>query len=301
MAAWLAISRVCYFRVPRSGDRGHCPAVRRRPGPLALSLRTFSSAVLHGAPRRVVWKVRKALLGLRTSPRRWQEHPSSKLKEHVYIQDERALCLFANAELNICIGVHVGDMLAVGPNEFTKNLLQELAKDMALRWSTVTDNPEEFRCRALCRTPQGYKFVVSCDCVTQLCKDVGFDELKGSNTLSFEKITDNDTILDESGQRRHSQSLARLLWLDRPDIKKRSLSIAPLTSAQLPLVMKLNIKRLLRYLIGNPACNTIVGCNLDVPEIAGTPQGGRLAGPQWCQCWRLCFVFCDLCVASLRW
>ena len=32
--------------------------------------------------RRVVWRVRKAMLGHRTSPRRWQEHQSSKLKEH---------------------------------------------------------------------------------------------------------------------------------------------------------------------------------------------------------------------------
>ena len=29
--------------------------------------------------------------------------------------------------------------------------------------------------------------------------------------------------------------------------------------------------------------------------------GRRLAGPQWCQCWRLCFVFCVFCVASPRW
>ena len=35
----------------------------------------------------------------------------------------------------------------------------------------------------------------------------------------------------------------------------------------------INIKRLLRYLVGKPACNMIVGCNLDVPGIAGTPQG----------------------------
>ena len=27
----------------------------------------------------------------------------------------------------------------------------------------------------------------------------------------------------------------------------------------------------------------------------------RLAGPQWCQRWRLCFVFCVFCVASPRW
>ena len=64
--------------------------------------------------RRVVWKVRKAILGLRTSPRDWQEHLSSKLKEHGFIQDGRHPCLFANTELDICIGVHVDDMLAVG-------------------------------------------------------------------------------------------------------------------------------------------------------------------------------------------
>ena len=63
--------------------------------------------------RRAVWKVRKAMLGLRTSPRRWQEHRSSKLKAHGFVQDERDPCLFVNAELEICIGVHVDDMLAV--------------------------------------------------------------------------------------------------------------------------------------------------------------------------------------------
>ena len=35
-------------------------------------------------------------------------------------------------------------MLAVGPSELTKNLLQELAKDMAMRWGVVTDKPQEF-------------------------------------------------------------------------------------------------------------------------------------------------------------
>ena len=136
--------------------------------------------------RRVVWKVRKAMLGLRTSPRRWQEHLSRKLKEHGFVQDERHPRLFANTELDICIGVHVDDMLAVGPSELTKKLLQELAKDMAMRWGTVTDKPQEFFGRSLCPTPQGYTFGVSCDYATKWCKDFGFGELKGSNTLSFE-------------------------------------------------------------------------------------------------------------------
>ena len=105
-----------------------------------------------------------------------------------------------------------------------------------------------------------------------MCKDFGFGELKGSNTLSFEKPDDNDTGLDESGQRRHRQLLGRLLWLDRPDIKNAvcqlSTHVGTATTRD-----EINIKRLLRYLIGNPACNMIVGCNLDVPGIAGIPKG----------------------------
>ena len=128
---------------------------------------------------------------------------------------------FAKTELDICIGVHVDDMLAVGPSEVTKNLLQELAKDRAMRWSMVTDKPQDFLGRSLCRTPQGYTSGVSCDYVTRLCKDFGFGELKGSKTLSFEKPDDNDTMLDETGQQRHRQFVDCLR-----------------TSAQLPLVMK---------------------------------------------------------------
>ena len=136
----------------------------------------------------------------------------------------------------------------------------------------MTDKRQEFLGRSLCRTPQGYTFRISCGYVTKLCKDFGFGELKGSSTLCFEKLDDNDTVLDESGQRRHRQLLGMLLWLGRPDIKNAvcqlSTHVGTATTRD-----EINIKRLLRYLIGNLACNMIVGCNLDVPGIAGTPQG----------------------------
>ena len=108
--------------------------------------------------------------------------------------------------------------------------------------------------------------------MTKLCKDFGFGELKGSNTLSFEEPDDNDTILDESGQRRHRQLLGRLLWLDRFDIKNAVCQLSTYVGTATTRD-EINIKRLLRYLIGHPACNMIVGCNLDVPGIAGIPQG----------------------------
>ena len=232
--------------------------------------------------RRVVWVVRKAMLGLRTSPRRWQEHLSSKLKEHGFVQDDRDPCLFVNTELDICIGVHVDDMRAVGPSEAMKNLLQGLAKYIAVRWGMVTNKPQEFLGRSLCRTPQGYTFGVSCDNVTKFCKDLGFGELKGSNTLSFEKPDDNDTILDESGQGRHKQLLGWLLWLDRPGIKNAVCQL-PTHVGTATTRDEVNIKRLLRFFVGNPACNMIVDCNLDVPGIAGTPHGSVvvMTGADW--------------------
>ena len=82
----------------------------------------------------------------------------------------------------------------------------------------------------------------------KLCKDFGFGELS------------------------HRQLFGSLLWLDRLDIKNAvcqlSTHVGTATTRD-----EINIKRLLRYLVGNPACNMIVGRNLDVPGNAGTPQG----------------------------
>ena len=51
-----------------------------------------------------------------------------------FVPDERDPCLFVNAELDMCIGVHVDEVLAVGPSELTKTLLQELSNDMTISY-----------------------------------------------------------------------------------------------------------------------------------------------------------------------
>ena len=108
-----------------------------------------------------------------------QEHLSGKLKEHCFSQVERDPCLFANEKLDVCIGVHVDDMLAVGPNNSTQTLMQELAM--------VTERPQEFLGLSLRNSTQRYNFGDSCGNVKQLCNDFGFGELKGFNTFEFEK------------------------------------------------------------------------------------------------------------------
>ena len=87
--------------------------------------------------------------------------------------------------------------------------------------------------RYLRRTPKSDTIGFSCDCATKLRKDFGFDELKGSSTLSFDKPDDNDTDLDEP-ERRQRQSRMQFVH-------------CPLTSAKLPPRDDRSIKRLLRY------------------------------------------------------
>ena len=152
------------------------------------------------------------------------------------------------------------DMLAVGPSEITKRLLEALAKDMTMRWGMVTDKPQKFLGRSLCRTVQGYRFGVSHEYVTQMCEDFGFGNLKGSSTLTFVKAAENDTILDESRQRR-SQTIAQgdysgwIVLTSKTQCVKLSTHVGIATTCD-----EVNIKRLLRYLIGNPACNMISCC-----------------------------------------
>ena len=91
----------------------------------------------------------------------------------------------------------------------------------------------------------------SCDYVTQMCKDFGFGDLKGSNNLTFEKPWESDTVLDDAGKRRHSQ----VAWF-----------VTLVGSCQVSTHVEagstrneVNIKCLLRYLVGNLVCNKVVG------------------------------------------
>ena len=130
-----------------------------------------------------------------------------------------------------------------------------------MRWGMVTDKPQEFLGRSLCPTPR-----LSCAKTLVLANPRDPTHSVSRNpmivTLSWKNL-DNDVtdccLVGYSG------------WIV---LTSRTQFVnCPLTSAQLPIVMKSTSSVLLRYLIGNPACNMIVGCNLDVPGIAGTPQG----------------------------
>ena len=96
-----------------------------------------------------------------------------------------------------------------------------------------------------------------------------FWRTRGSKTLSLEKPDDTDlswTNLDKDVP--DSCLVGYSGWIVLTS--STQFVICSPMSAQLPLRDEINIKRLLRYLIRNPACNMNVGCNLGVPGIVGS-------------------------------
>ena len=104
---------------------------------------------------------------------------------------------------------------------------------------------------------------------TQRCKDFGFGELKGSNTLSLEKqmlkVTPCWTTLRNAVADSCSGYYSGWSVLT----SKNAVSQLPTLVGTATTRDQINIKRLLGYLIGNAACTMIAGCNLDVPGNCG--------------------------------
>eukprot|EP00971_Amphidinium_carterae_P188217 3736000-Amphidinium_carterae.1 len=58
--------------------------------------------------------MKKALYGLRTSPKQWQEHLSAILKEMGCNRLKSDACIFGNVKTNVYLMAYVDDLLVVG-------------------------------------------------------------------------------------------------------------------------------------------------------------------------------------------
>ena len=71
----------------------------------------------------VLWKLRKALYGLKTSPKLWQQHLSSKLEELGLRKNKADPCIFMGEKLLVM--TYVDDLLIVGEKQEQEKLSRE--------------------------------------------------------------------------------------------------------------------------------------------------------------------------------
>eukprot|EP00971_Amphidinium_carterae_P237176 4707491-Amphidinium_carterae.1 len=69
--------------------------------------------------------MKKALYGLRTSPKQWQEHLSTILKEMGCSRLKGDACIFGNVKTNVYLMAYVDDLLVVGNPMTVKPFLEQ--------------------------------------------------------------------------------------------------------------------------------------------------------------------------------
>ena len=82
----------------------------------------------------VLWRLTKALYGLKTSPKLWQQHLASKLEELGLRKNKADPCIFVGEKLLVMI--YVDDLLIVGEKQEHESFLAKLSAHFPLKHQT---------------------------------------------------------------------------------------------------------------------------------------------------------------------
>ena len=81
----------------------------------------------------VLWKLKKALYGLRTAPRAWQDHLAELLYTHNFKRMQSEANIYVNLALKVTILVYVDDLMVCGNKKAIAEIMTTLSKSLLLK------------------------------------------------------------------------------------------------------------------------------------------------------------------------
>ncbi len=91
-----------------------------------------------------VWKLKKALYGMRSAPRAWQEHLSQLLEDAGFKRGVAAPTLFYSAKYDTLVDVHVDDIHATGSETGLTYLFAYLKEHLCIKVSPIHGQDSEY-------------------------------------------------------------------------------------------------------------------------------------------------------------
>ena len=204
----------------------------------------------------VLWKLRKAMYGLKQSPRMWQQHFASvaaslgferlKSDSNLYFQPERRCYM-------LC---YVDDLLIFGDKKTTEFLFSELQKQLCLRSEGVLEpgTSISFLGRCITRREDSIEMSMPTSYIDKMLEQLDMLKCRHAatpGTDSLRKLIDSEELLSPEDHRLYRRIVGQLLWLSsiRPDIqfavKELSRGLTSPTEDH-----RTKMKTLLRYLAG---------------------------------------------------
>ena len=204
----------------------------------------------------IIWRLRKAVYGLRQAPRLFQEHLAKVLSRQGRTRLLADPQMFLHAESGAIPSVHADDLLLAAPSRLSQKLQDDISRELIIKWGETFSQTKWVRYlgREWRRTPQGVAVRMAPEYYNKLlklyqmeqCKPVQTPAAAGGYTQQM-----RDTPLSSSEVTRYRSAVGKVKWLiqERPDVAYTGKELA--RHMQQPSVAdEKGLKHLLRYLQG---------------------------------------------------
>ena len=231
------------------------PNAHMKDGDVVYAKPPPSGSLKHWIPARIQssGNCSKSHYGLRSAPRRWQEHLEQILRKCGFSPNMNDTCLWTHTTKRVSLVFHVDDLLLAETHQIITETLTELSRDLELRSSKVTTKPTRYLGATLVKTKEEYNVGVDAAYVENMLEEFCMSALKSSPTLRWERReTDEEAMLTRK-QRVWHQLVGHLLWIHRADLR----CAMGKASSSLGHTDMRNIKPILRYLRGNSGIITV--------------------------------------------
>ena len=205
----------------------------------------------------VIWKLKRALYGLKNSPRLWQDHFASVMNEHDFVRTKCDSNLYYHKSLRLYIVCYVDDLLLLGDDDLIVSTLSALNKSLLLRETGKLDEGTsvDFLGRVITKHNGAVTLTMDPKFIDTLLDEMNMKTCKPSPTPGSETLKratlENEEPVDAETHKLYRRMVGKLLWLTnvRNDIMFAVKELS--RGLQQPTFLHMNkLKHLLRYLSG---------------------------------------------------
>ena len=224
---------------------------------------------------KINWKLNKAIYGLRSSPKAWQNHLAQVLKQLGLQRSAAEPNIYFTSTRDCFVLVCVDDLLFLGEEQVTNQLFTAIQQQLLLRpTGTLTPgNTVSFLGRNITNRGDHYEISLNDDYTTTLLTEMGLQDCKPApapGTSALKTATaDHEQALSQEEHAQFRRAVGKLQWMTytRPDISYATKELA--RSLQQPTTAdQQKLKHLLRYIKGTRHYKQIIRPTAKIPPRA---------------------------------
>ena len=203
-----------------------------------------------------LWKLKRAMYGLRTSPKAWQDHFAGQLQQCGLVRLKSDPNVYADYKHKVYVLVYVDDVFFFGPSDHVHDKIKALQEKVLLKLTgeLAPGKSVTFLGRVLHHHGTHVTFASLDGYIEDILQAHDMTKCNPATTTgsdSFERLLDGDDALTTEQHKQYRRAVGKIQWLAplRPDIcyaaKELARGLAAPTKEH-----QAKLKQLLRYLKG---------------------------------------------------